>query len=126
MDTVQLSTGGRNSGILLSLYSAEVGNGNPNESGTLQMQDGGLAIRLQLLSNPFAFTGVGPISRTDDEGITFTATQFEDSIRVSDRSVFSDFTANFVILGTAGDDTLPPRRETRVPPTSTADSATTP
>ncbi|WP_342151610.1 hypothetical protein [Methylorubrum sp. SB2] len=57
--------------VRLSFTSAEVGNGNPNDSGTQAGQDGGPAVRLQAEDSAGELTG--PISRTDDEGITFVA-----------------------------------------------------
>ncbi len=55
--------------VRLTFTSAEVGNGNALDSNTMANQDGGLAVRLQLedgSGNP-----AGPVSRFDDEGITF-------------------------------------------------------
>ena len=57
--------------IRLTFNRAEVGNGNPNDSNRLPGQDGGLAVRMQ--AEDAAGTAFGPISRFDDEGITFRA-----------------------------------------------------
>ena len=58
--------------IRLTFTSAEVGNGNPNDSNTMPPnQDGGLAVRFQLEDGKDGLTG--PVSRFDDEGIEFIA-----------------------------------------------------
>ncbi|MFC7688505.1 hypothetical protein ACFQY5_01520 [Paeniroseomonas aquatica] len=58
--------------IRLTFTSAEVGNGNANDAGTMLNQDGGLAVRFQMEDGADGLAG--PISRFDDEGITFKAT----------------------------------------------------
>ena len=55
--------------VRLTFTSAEVGNGNPNDSNTMLNQDGGLAVRLQAENGSDGLTG--PVSRFDDEGISF-------------------------------------------------------
>lgn len=77
-DTVNLGTGadvvnvgGAAGQIRLSFTSAEVGNSNANDAGTLLNQDGGLAVRFQREDGSDGLTG--PVSRFDDEGITFVA-----------------------------------------------------
>ena len=55
--------------IRLTFTSSEVGNGNANDSNTMTNQDGGLAVRLQAENGAGGLTG--PVSRFDDEGITF-------------------------------------------------------
>jgi Ca2+-binding RTX toxin-like protein len=55
--------------VRLTFTSAEVGNGNPNDSNTMANQDGGLAVRFQLEDKNGNLTG--PVSRFDDEGISF-------------------------------------------------------
>ena len=65
---VSRSTAGQ---VRLSFTSAEVGNGSPNDGGTLTNQDGGLAVRVQSENGSDGLTG--PVSRVDDEGITFVA-----------------------------------------------------
>ena len=55
--------------VRLTFTSAEVGNGNAYDSNTMMNQDGGLAVRLQLEDSAGNLTG--PVSRFDDEGITF-------------------------------------------------------
>ena len=58
--------------VRLTFTSAEVGNGNPNDSNTMPPnQDGGLAVRFQLEDGSDGL--IGPVSRFDDEGITFIA-----------------------------------------------------
>ena len=74
-DTVDLGTGddvvrvflpGQ---VRLTLSTLQTGNGNPNDSGALTNEDGGLSIRFQ--SEDPAGNLVGPVSRYDDEGISF-------------------------------------------------------
>lgn len=67
-DVVLVSGAGQ---VRLTFTSGEVGNGNANDGGTLANQDGGLAVRMQAEDGADGLTG--PISRTDDEGITFVA-----------------------------------------------------
>ncbi len=67
-DVVQVSGAGQ---VRLTFTSGEVGNGNVNDAGTLANQDGGLAVRMQAEDGSDALTG--PVTRTDDEGITFVA-----------------------------------------------------
>ena len=57
--------------VRVTFTSAEVGNGNPNDAGTLANQDGGLAVRVQAEDGQGNLTGA--ISRFDDEGIEFTS-----------------------------------------------------
>ena len=71
-DDVVLVQHGRGEQIRLTFTSAEVGNGNANDSNTLLNQDGGLAVRFQMEDGADGLKG--PISRFDDEGITFKAT----------------------------------------------------
>ena len=58
--------------VRLTFTSAEVGNNAANDSNTMANQDGGLAVRLQ--SEDGADLLTGPVSRYDDEGITFAST----------------------------------------------------
>lgn len=55
--------------LRLSFTSAQVGNDNANDSNSMMNQDGGLAVRLQQENASGALTG--PVSRFDDEGISF-------------------------------------------------------
>ena len=68
-DRVVIGSGPSVSQIRLTLTRFEVGNGNPNDSNMMPNQDGGLAIRLQAENGAGAL--FGPVSRFDDEGITF-------------------------------------------------------
>ncbi len=68
-DRVIIDSGKSVDQIRLTLGRTEVGNGNPNEGIGLPNQDGGLAVRLQ--AEDAAGTLIGPVSRFDDEGITF-------------------------------------------------------
>lgn len=90
--------------IRITFTSVEVGNGNPNDSNTLANQDGGLAVRVQ--AENAAGDLVGPVSRFDDEGITFKANRdalfdVRDLVTGLSRGLFDE-----VILGTAGADEL--------------------
>ena len=106
-DTVRFDRfdGGRGN-IRLTFTSAEVGNGNTSDSGTLANQDGGLAVRVQAEAADGSLTG--PISRYDDEGITFVAgTQgitFDVRDLVSGAARGNTFEG--VVLGTGGNDAL--------------------
>ncbi len=57
--------------VRLTFTSAEVGNGNANDSNTLANQDGGLAVRVQAEDGVGTLTGA--ITRTDDEGMIYIA-----------------------------------------------------
>jgi Ca2+-binding RTX toxin-like protein len=70
-DTVAVSASAGATQVRLTFTSAEVGNGNPNDAGTMSGQDGALAVRLQAENGPDAL--VGNISRVDDEGTSFVA-----------------------------------------------------
>lgn len=67
-DVLQVSGAGQ---IRLTFTSGEVGNGNASDSNSLANQDGGLAVRMQAEDGSDGLTG--PVSRVDDEGITFVA-----------------------------------------------------
>ena len=67
-DVMQVSGAGQ---IRLTFTSSEVGNGSANDSNTLANQDGGLAVRMQAEDGADGLTG--PVSRVDDEGVTFVA-----------------------------------------------------
>ncbi len=91
----------------VTFTSAEVGNGNPNDAGTLTNQDGGLAVRVQAEAADGTLTG--PITRYTDEDIVFVAGAgeagtFDVRDLVSGVSRGNQFAS--VQLGTQGDDTL--------------------
>ncbi|MFZ2870377.1 hypothetical protein [Zavarzinia sp.] len=90
--------------IRLSFTSAQVGNGNANDSNTLANQDGGLAVRLQAEDGADGLTGA--ISRFDDEGITFVATTAGVTFDVRDlvSGVARGDMFEAAILGTSGRD----------------------
>ena len=69
-DTVRVSGNGPFE-VRVTFTSAEVGNGNANDAGTMANQDGGLAVRFQA-EDPAGNPG-NPVFRTDDEGINFIA-----------------------------------------------------
>jgi Ca2+-binding RTX toxin-like protein len=64
--TVNAATAGQ---VRLTFTSSEVGNGSVDDAGSMTNQDSGLAVRLQAENGSDGLTG--PISRFDDEGITF-------------------------------------------------------
>ncbi|CAA2143672.1 calcium-binding protein [Methylobacterium bullatum] len=106
-DTVRFDRADGGAGnVRLTFTSAEVGNGNTNDAGSLTNQDGGLAVRVQAEDADGNLTG--PISRYDDEGITFVAgTQgitFDVRDLVSGTQRGNTFEG--VVLGTNGDDAL--------------------
>ncbi|MHC2018161.1 DUF4214 domain-containing protein [Methylobacterium sp. CM6247] len=106
-DTVRFDRNDGGTGnVRLTFTSAEVGNGNTNDAGSLTNQDGGLAVRVQAEDADGNLTG--PISRYDDEGITFVAgTQgitFDVRDLVSGTQRGSTFEG--VVLGTNGNDDL--------------------
>jgi Ca2+-binding RTX toxin-like protein len=90
--------------VRLSFTSAEVGNGSATDSGTLANQDGGRAVRLQAET---AGTPAGPITRVDDEGITFiggAGVTFDVRDLVTGAARGEAF--EVVALGTAGTDMM--------------------
>ena len=99
--------------VRITFTSAEVGNGGANDAGTMTNQDGGLAVRLQ--SEGYADDLVGPVSRYDDEGITFVASSpgvtFDVRDLVSGRARGDAF--EVVALGTSGADTMTAVQEER-------------
>lgn len=92
--------------VRLTFTSAEVGNGSAKDAGTLTNQDGKLAVRLQAENGADGL--VGPVSRFDDEGITFLADRggltFDVRDLVSGVARGDQFKA--VVLGTSGNDVL--------------------
>ncbi|UYW27462.1 calcium-binding protein [Methylorubrum extorquens] len=92
--------------IRLSFTSAQVGNANVNDSNNMLNQDGGLAVRLQAEGPADAL--VGPISRFDDEGITFVSSTAELTFDVRDLVAGTQRGDRFevVTLGTSGNDVL--------------------
>ncbi|WP_019905722.1 calcium-binding protein [Methylobacterium sp. 77] len=106
-DTVRFDRfDGGTGNVRLTFTSAEVGNGNTNDAGSLTNQDGGFAVRVQAEDADGNLTG--PVSRYDDEGITFVAgTQgitFDVRDLVSGTQRGNTFEG--VVLGTGGDDAL--------------------
>jgi Ca2+-binding RTX toxin-like protein len=107
--TVASATPGQ---VRLTFTSAQVGNGNPNDSNTMANQDGGLAVRMQAEDGGDALTG--PISRYDDEGIAFVAgpgVTFDVRDLVSGVQRGDEFAV--VTLGTVAADTLTAVQPTR-------------
>ena len=90
--------------VRLTFTSAEVGNGDPLDSNTMANQDGGLAVRLQAEDGADGLTG--PISRYDDEGITFKSASPGLTFDVRDLVAGTQRGDQFdaVTLGTAKDD----------------------
>jgi Ca2+-binding RTX toxin-like protein len=97
--------------VRLTFTSAEVGNGNASDSGTLANQDGGLAVRVQAEDAAGNLTGL--ISRFDDEGISFRG---QGGITFDVRDLVSGVERgnmfDVVTLGTARGDFIDERRET--------------
>jgi len=93
--------------VRVTFTSSEVGNGNPNDSGTMTNQDGGLAVRLQDEDEDGNLTG--PITRSSDEGVTFgpvPGITYDVRDLVSGVQRGDQFTR--VILGTQDNDVFPP------------------
>ena len=91
--------------VRLTFTGSEVGNDSANDSDTMAGQDGGLAVRLQAEGASGGL--VGPLSRFDDEGITFVAgdgVTFDVRDLVSGAGSGDDF--EVVALGSSGDDTI--------------------
>ena len=70
-DEVNLAAGVGTTQVRLTFTSAEVGNNAANDGGTQANQEGGLAVRLQAEDGLGNLSG--PVSRFDDEGVTFTS-----------------------------------------------------
>ena len=86
--------------VRLTFTSAQVGNNNAFDSNTMANQDGGLAVRLQAENGSDGLTG--PVSRFDDEGISFIsngAIRFDVRDLVSGAARGQDF--QVVRLGTS-------------------------
>jgi Ca2+-binding RTX toxin-like protein len=103
-DVVEVTGNADVTQVRLSFTSAQVGNDNAFDSNNMMNQDGGLAVRLQAESGT-SDTLTGPVSRFDDEGISFIAT---GNIRFDVRDLVSGVQRgqNFEIvrLGTAAGD----------------------
>ncbi|WP_020178316.1 calcium-binding protein [Methylopila sp. M107] len=100
-----IEVGGKASEVRLTFTSAEVGNGSATDSNTLANQDGGLAVRMQAENKNGELKG--PVTRTDDEGVTFVAgkgTTFDVRDLVSGVERGAEF--EVVTLGTQASETL--------------------
>ena len=99
--------------IRLTFTSADIGNGNALDGNNATNEDGGLAVRVQL--EGAGDTLVGPVSRTDDEGITFT-TVGDAKFDVRDLPTGTQRGNGFdvVELGTSGDDVIDETGESEV------------
>lgn len=106
-DTVRFDRfdGGRGN-VRLTFTSAEVGNGNSNDAGSAANQDGGLAVRVQ--AEDLDGNLAGPVSRYDDEGITFVAGTQGITFDVRDLVSGTERGNTFegVVLGTNSNDDL--------------------
>lgn len=88
----------------ITFTSSEVGNGSATDSGALANQDGDLAVRIQLEGNTGGLTG--PVSRGDDEGVFYTASE-GSTIEIRDLvSGVSRGSFRTSFLGTSGNDTV--------------------
>ncbi|MCY7399196.1 MAG: hypothetical protein LH466_10220 [Sphingomonas bacterium] len=104
LDIVRL-TSPVGSQVRITFNNAEVGNDNPFDSGTRPNQDGGLAVRLQL--EDASGNLIGPVSRFDDEGISFIRSPgqtFDVRSLVNDAQRGDQF--DVVRFGTSGDDMI--------------------
>lgn len=110
-DRIDLGTGsdavlitGNAGQVRITFTSAQVGNGSVNDSGSMANQDGGLAVRIQAETAGGALTG--PISRADDEGITFVSNTPGLTFDVRDlvSGVARGDQFSVVSLGTSGND----------------------
>lgn len=103
MDTVLVSTSAAAKAVRLTFTSAEVGNDDASDSATMANQDGGLAVRMQAEDGADGL--IGPISRYDDEGITFFSS---GGVKFDVRDLVSGTqrgdTFDIVVLGASGDD----------------------
>jgi len=107
-DVVEISADYAVNQVRLTFTSAEVGNGLALDSNTMLNQDGGLAVRVQAEDSTGAL--VGPISRFDDEGITFESNgaftyDVRDLVSGAQRGAYFDT----VQLGTTGADVIDER-----------------
>jgi VCBS repeat-containing protein len=91
--------------VRLTFTSAEVGNGNANDSNTLANQDGGLAVRVQAEDGSDGLTGA--VTRTDDEGMVYVAgAGVTFDVRDLPSGVSRGNAFEVAVLGTSGADTL--------------------
>lgn len=90
--------------VRVTFTSADVGNGNPLDGNNESNEDGGLAVRLQAEDGNGNLTG--PVSRFDDEGISFESGSYGLKFDVRDLPSGTQRGNQFdvVRLGTAGDD----------------------
>jgi Ca2+-binding RTX toxin-like protein len=105
MDIVQVSSTAAVQAVRLTFTSAEVGNGNALDAGSMANQDGGLAVRMQGEGILDLLTGA--VGRYDDEGISFVGNggvQFDvrDLVSGTQRGDMFDV----VTLGTKFADTI--------------------
>jgi Ca2+-binding RTX toxin-like protein len=104
-DSVEIKHDAGTQQIQLTFTSLEVGNDDPRDGSNTLPQDGGLAVRVQ--AEDLAGNRIGPVSRFDDEGITFSTKgdatfDVRDLITGMSRGDYFDE----VILGTSGADTF--------------------
>ena len=104
-DVVEISADFAVPQVRLTFTSAEVGNGSAFDSNTMLNQDGGLAVRVQTENSSGSL--VGPISRFDDEGITFESDgSFTYDVRDLVSGVERGSYFDTVELGTSGNDVV--------------------
>jgi Ca2+-binding RTX toxin-like protein len=102
-DTVSIGVGRGVPEVRLTFTSSEVGNGSPRDSNTMSNQDGGLAVRAQAENKSGEL--VGPVSRFDDEGISFVSKgKFTFDVRDLVSGVERGNEFDVVKLGTKGND----------------------
>ena len=111
-DVVEVVGNASVSQVRLSFTSSQAGNGNPLDSNTMLNQDGGLAVRMQAEDGSGNLTG--PVSRFDDEGISFIS---NGAIRFDVRDLVSGVVRGdqfqVVRLGTSGTDKFSEGQSTR-------------
>ncbi len=91
--------------VRLTFRSSGVGNGDSTDTGEGAGADGGLNVRVQGEDASGGLSAVDPVSRVDDEGVTFVG---ENGVRFDVRDISGTARGSFDIvqLGTAGADTM--------------------
>lgn len=104
-DRVEIKADKAVTNIRVTFTSADVGNANPLDGANAVNEDGGLAVRVQ--AEDAAGNLIGPVSRFDDEGITFE-TKGDAKFDVRDLPTGTQRGDGFdvVTLGTSGNDTF--------------------
>ncbi|MFC7499518.1 calcium-binding protein [Enterovirga sp. GCM10030262] len=106
LDRIRVSAEAPTSQVRLVFTSSEVGNGDPNDSGTMSGQDGGLAVRM--VAEDGAGVATGQTSRFDDEGIRFESATAGLTFDIRDlvSGVARGDQFQVAVLGTSNSDTF--------------------